>query len=170
VYDLTLEDLGDVPVWEFALDEEGERGQDEQTVRSRAEITCVDPREGVFVVATSFAAASSSEYRGFATAHETSGAGYVQPTIVTETGHVAFWYGSVRGSRRERELQEEIAGAYQALETSPNDLFPLAWKMDVSVRDAPDQGVLSGFGYLLDVRERDADGTRRWRSIEKWRS
>jgi hypothetical protein len=168
VYDLTLEDLRDVPVWEFALDEEGEPGQDEETVRPCPEITSVDPREGLFVVATSFTAAGGSGYRGFATAQETSNPSYVQPTIVSESGHVAFWYGSVRGSRRERELQEEMAGAYRALETSANDLFSLAWKMDVSVRDAPDEGVLDGFGYLLEVSERDADGTSRWRSLEKW--
>ena len=167
VYDLTLEDLREVPVWEFALDEEGEPGQDEETVRPRPEIISVDHREGLFVVSTSFTAAGGSEYRGFATAHETNNAGYVQPTIVTETRHVAFWYGSVRGSRRETELQEKMAGAYQALETSRKDLFPLSWKMDVSVRDAPDEGVLNGFGYLVDVRERDADGTKRWRSSER---
>ena len=167
VYDLTLDDLRAAPLWEFALDEEGEPGQDEETVKPRPEITCVDHREGLFVVATSFTAASGSKYHGFATAHETSDASYTQPTIVAGTGHVAFWYGSVRGNRRETELQEEMADAYRVLETSPDSFFPLAWKMDVSVLDAPGEGVLNGFGYLLDVRERGADGTRRWRSSQK---
>ena len=33
VYQLTLDDLERTPVWEFALDEEVEEGQDEATVR-----------------------------------------------------------------------------------------------------------------------------------------
>src|SRR5262252_1978828 len=33
VFDLTVEDLDRYPVWEFALDEEGDEGQDEATVR-----------------------------------------------------------------------------------------------------------------------------------------
>jgi hypothetical protein len=33
VYDLTVADLEQHAVWEFALDEEGEEGQDEATIR-----------------------------------------------------------------------------------------------------------------------------------------
>jgi hypothetical protein len=32
VYDLTRENLSKFPIWEFALDEEGDEGQDEATV------------------------------------------------------------------------------------------------------------------------------------------
>jgi hypothetical protein len=32
-YDLSLNDLAQFPVWEYALDEEGYEGQDERTVR-----------------------------------------------------------------------------------------------------------------------------------------
>ena len=33
VYELTVDDFTEFPVWEFALDEEGEENQDEATVR-----------------------------------------------------------------------------------------------------------------------------------------
>lgn len=33
IYEITLEDLLQFPVWEFALDEEADEGQDESTVR-----------------------------------------------------------------------------------------------------------------------------------------
>jgi hypothetical protein len=43
VYELTVEDLRQHPVWEFALDEEGEEGQDEATVRPFVSSGSVDP-------------------------------------------------------------------------------------------------------------------------------
>ena len=50
VYELTTEDLERHPVWEFALDEEGEEGQDEATVRPYELQGTLDPAEGMFVI------------------------------------------------------------------------------------------------------------------------
>ncbi len=43
VYELTVDDLDRHPVWEFALDEEGEEGQDEATVRPYEPQGVLDP-------------------------------------------------------------------------------------------------------------------------------
>src|ERR1700735_3746644 len=50
VYELTLADLERFPVWEFALDEEGEEGQDEATVRPYAASGALDAAAGMFIV------------------------------------------------------------------------------------------------------------------------
>ncbi len=67
----------------------------------------VNPRKGLFVVATSFRAADGTPYSGFATAVETEEAqpGYFHPTIISESGHVHFWWGSVWGNKAESELE-----------------------------------------------------------------
>jgi len=54
VYQLTLDDLERTPVWEFALDEEVEEGQDEATVRPVEGPFPLDPAGGMFVVRARF--------------------------------------------------------------------------------------------------------------------
>jgi hypothetical protein len=170
VYDLTLEDLRRFAVWEFALDEEGEEGHDEETVRPCPDVAEVHAQAGLFVVATSFTAADGSPQSGFATPHDSGEAGYVQPTIVAETGHVRFWCGSIQGKRKERELAQHVADGYQVLGKSAEALFPLEWKLEVAVKGAPSTGVLPGFGYLRTKTYRDAEGVRRWDSSREWAS
>jgi hypothetical protein len=60
VGDLTPSDLEQYPTWEFALDEGGEEGQDEETVRPRPEVEFADPGEGLFIVRAEFAAADGT--------------------------------------------------------------------------------------------------------------
>ena len=50
VYELTMQDLERFAVWEFALDEEGNEGQDEATVRPWELAAPLDPAQGMFVV------------------------------------------------------------------------------------------------------------------------
>jgi hypothetical protein len=144
VTDLTLDDLRETPVWEFAIDEEGEPGQDEETLRPCPGVDEVDPKNGIFVVATSFRTTDGTQYSGFATPVATD-EGTEHPTIITDTGFVHFWRGMAFD---ERKLDEAIAAAYEVLETSPAELFPLRWEMDVSVKGGPSRGELPGFGYL----------------------
>jgi hypothetical protein len=53
VYELTNRDLLEAPVWEFALDEEGEEGQDEATVRPWARQEPLDPTDGMLCLVAS---------------------------------------------------------------------------------------------------------------------
>jgi ADP-ribose pyrophosphatase YjhB (NUDIX family) len=68
VGDLTPSDLEHYPTWGFAIDEKGEEGQDEETVRPRPEVEFADPGEGLFVRAEFTAA---------------------------DKAHVPFWFGAV---------------------------------------------------------------------------
>jgi hypothetical protein len=145
VTDLTLADLRETPVWQFALDEEGEPGQDEETLKPCPEVEEVDPKEGIFVVATSFQAADGTRFSGYATPVAADEDLSEQPTIITETGFVNFWRGMAFD---EQKLDAAIAESYEALKTSPAELFPLRWQMDVRVNGGSSKGELHGFGYL----------------------
>jgi hypothetical protein len=85
VTELTIDDLDQCPVWEFALDEEGEPGQDEETVRPRPELTTVDAADGLFVVSARFTAADGTVFKGYVTPNE-GGNDLEFPTILSEVG------------------------------------------------------------------------------------
>jgi hypothetical protein len=145
VTDLTLDDLRETPVWQFALDEEGEPGQDEETLKPCSGVEEVDPKDGIYVVATSFQAADGTRFSGFASPVAADEDHSEQPTIITDSGFVNFWRGMAFD---EHKLDEAIAAGYEALKTSAAELFPLRWEMDVRVKDGPSKGELRGFGYL----------------------
>ncbi|MGA9453583.1 MAG: hypothetical protein WBW41_19825 [Verrucomicrobiia bacterium] len=54
VYELTLDDLNQFPVWEFRLGEEGEAGRDECTVQPYTASGPLDPADRMFVVRAVF--------------------------------------------------------------------------------------------------------------------
>lgn len=64
VTDLRPDDLAPYPIWEFALDEEGEEGQDEETVKPRPDLDRADPAEGI----SSFGPSSSRPMERVSTA------------------------------------------------------------------------------------------------------
>ena len=67
VYELTAGDLEQRPIWEFALDEEGEEGQDEATVRPWTGNQPLDPADGMFVVRAVFELADGTKLTGYLT-------------------------------------------------------------------------------------------------------
>lgn len=94
VYALTPDDLAQYPIWEFALDEEGEEDQDEATVRPFTGSDSPDPAEGMFIVRGQFTLADGTIFPGYLTpAEDSSDLGTVQPQIVSESGQVGFWLG-----------------------------------------------------------------------------
>jgi hypothetical protein len=101
VYKLTHADLTKYPVWEFALDEEVEPGQDEATVRPYPIEGPLDPSDGMFEIRTRFVLADGTGHVGYLTpGHTATDLGSVQPQIVTDKGQVIFWMGSIKGDVR----------------------------------------------------------------------
>jgi hypothetical protein len=137
--DIRASDLRESPVWEFALDEEGLDGQDEETVRPRPEVDRVDPRDGVFVVLAEFRAADGTRFDGFVSPHEEQTVGYVQPTIVADETHVRFWFGIVAPK------PHVLAAGYRALDKSASELFPLRYCSLVETTDGDVAGTIDGF-------------------------
>jgi len=141
VVDLRSSDLERYAIWEFALDEEGEEGQDEETVKPRPDLEVADPRNGLFVVRAGLTAADGTPFAGFVTPNDDLHIRFVQPTIVTDAGHVRFWFGIVTPSRA--TLDE----SYRALGKTADELFPLRYRARVDCAGADPAGELPGFQH-----------------------
>jgi len=89
VYDLSLDDLRKFPIWKFALDEEGDEGQDETTVRPYKISGAFDPSYGMCVVRALFTLADGSKMQGYLTPPfpDDDSLGIVQPTRVLVRHH-----------------------------------------------------------------------------------
>ncbi len=150
VYDLTLDDLVQYPVWEFALDEEGNDGQDEATVRPYDTPDALDPSDGMFVVLASFELADGSKMQGYVTpsSADSSDLGTIQPIIVTEQGQVGFWCGIAPPS------SEQLIQGYKRLNRDARQVFPLTFESQVQLVGEPVRGSLEGFMVLEDLTTR----------------
>jgi hypothetical protein len=100
VYELTPADLDRFPVWEFALDEEGEEGQDEATVRPFEPSGPLDPADGMFIVRASLMLSDGTRLKGYVTppVQGEGGLSTFQPAVVVPNGQVSFWCGMVAPS------------------------------------------------------------------------
>jgi len=143
VYDLTLSDLNECPVWEFALDEECEEGQDEATVRPSEYDLPFDPGNGLAVVKAQFKLADGTIMEGYLSP-QIEGfkeIGYIQPVIIAPRGQVGFWHGIFKPSKK------QILEYCNILNKSPSEIFPINYKSAVEIVDGPVEGVISDFLY-----------------------
>jgi hypothetical protein len=129
VYDLTVEDFDQHRVWEFALDEEGEEGQDEATVRPLSIIGPVDPSEGMVIVKAHFTLADGTSMAGYVTppGPDSSGLGTIQPQILTRQGQVSFWCGVFKPTR------EGLLQNYGRLARTAEKVFPVRFSSEVEI-------------------------------------
>jgi hypothetical protein len=146
VYELTLRDLDRFPAWEFALDEEGEEGQDEATVRPCEVSGPIDPSEGMFIVRAAFTLADGTKLCGFLTPpfHHNDGLGTLQPVIITERGQVMFWRGMCGPKAK------DLAQNYEKLGRSADCVFPIEVVSDVELVGGHVRTTIPGFMVLED--------------------
>lgn len=145
VYDLRPADLEQFPIWEHALGEEGEPGQDEATVKPRPDLAEADPGEGMFIVRAEFVAHDGTRYDGYVYPGFDFDLGYIQPTIVTDDDRVSFWYGSVRPK------PGEIEKAYKVLGKTADQLFPVSFRAVAKHDGAKLEGEVPAFLYLKEL-------------------
>lgn len=141
VYDLTLDDFNFSPVWEFTHGDEGEEEwQDEATVQPVAESVSLDSQKVMCVAAARFVLADGTTMHGFLSpgALEDTDLGRLQPAIITDQGHVSFWFGIVQPT------QELIEEAYKTLGKRPGCVFPISFSLIVPTR-SPLNGSIPGF-------------------------
>jgi|GEM_PF-706097 len=160
VYELTPKDLDKHPAWEFALDEEGEEGQDEATVRPIMQGGPVDPANGMCIVKAEFALNDGTIFTGFLTPpvpgmpsifhfEGDDGSSQIQPSIVTDNGHVMFWYGLLKPS------SEGLAQSYKILgKMTPTEVFPIRYRSIVDLATSPVEGEIKGFMHVEKVKSR----------------
>lgn len=146
VYDLTLQDFEQYPIWEFALDEEGEEGQDEATVGPFETQSQNDFPAGIFVTKATFTLSDGTEARGFIYPpfgkDEGNDLGIIQPNIITDKGQVPFWHGI----REPNSI--EINDYSRMLGKSSSEIFPLKYKSDKKIDLKYIEGMLEGFYFL----------------------
>jgi hypothetical protein len=150
VYELTLHDLTTFPVWEFGLDEEGQEGQDESTVRPYPASGPLDPADRMFVIRAVFTLADGSRMQGYFTPPrgDDDSIGTLQPIIVTERGQVRFWCGTAApGAKR-------LAQNYAFLGKDAEQVFPTQLDSDVALAGGPVRNTLPGFLVLEDFQTR----------------
>jgi hypothetical protein len=149
VYDLTVADLEQHGVWEFALDEEGEEGQDEATVRPYKVHGPLDPAEGMFIVRARLSLADGTRLTGYLTppVQGDSSLGTLQPAVVVAAGQVSFWCGMLEPE------PAHIAASYARLgKSAASQVFPLRFASDVALIGGPITGELPGFMVLEDFK------------------
>jgi hypothetical protein len=150
VYELTTADLDEFPVWEFALDEEGEPDQDEATVRPWQDALPLDPNEGMFVVRAGFLLADGTRLVGYLTppVQGDDSIGTVQPIVVTPDGQVGFWCGLMAQSG------ETLAANYAKLGRAASAVFPLRYASEVEIESGPITGTVDGFMHYRSLDDR----------------
>jgi len=153
VYELTIEDLEQYPIWEHALDEEGEENQDEATVKPRPDLKEADPGEGMFIVRAEMTAKDGTRYCGYCYPdRQDSSLGMIQPQIVTEKGQVLFWFGLIKPE------EDKIRRYYDLLGKTSDQLFPLRFKALVPTKGVGLDGFVPSFlyrtreGQIVEVR------------------
>ncbi len=150
VYELTLGDLSEFPVWEFRLDEDGAPGQDESTVRPFRTSGPLDSADRMFVVRAVFTLADGSKMQGYFTppVRGNDSIGTLQPIIVTTRGQVRFWCGTAAPDSK------RLAQNYEFLGKDAKRVFPLRFESEVALVDGPAGGSVPGFLVLEDFQTR----------------
>ena len=138
-YDLRPEDLEQYPIWELALDEEGEPGQDEATVKPRPDLTVADPGEGLLLARAELTARDGTRYDGYVYPSHEQEWGFIQPTIVTDGGQVNFWCGAFPPK------PAALAAAYDLLGKTAEQLFPVKFRALAEYEGATLEGQVPAF-------------------------
>ena len=144
VYDLLPRNLEEFPVWEYALDEEGEKNQDEATVRPCTAEDLASETARSFIVRARFTLADGTHAEGYITTPPPDDLtlGAIQPVVVTARGQVVFWCGSIAPSA------EQLARNYSLLARASSHIFPLTFESAVPLQRGSVRGVIPGFLVL----------------------
>ena len=160
--DLTVEDLTSAPVWRY----EGGDGVDAVVVaQARDRLSQMD--DEIFLAATEFLLPDSSQHLGFCFPVDNAGLDYLQPVIVTRTGHVQFWFDGV-------VAPEVLSAQWAALGKRAEEVFPVRFRCRVPVDGRDVTGVIPGIetsaGNLSRASRRVPRGRFARKPSESYRS
>jgi hypothetical protein len=147
--DLGPPDFEEHPVWVnchvIDYDEPWYEETDEETFRPWDKIPA-DPSETMFLVKAEFTLADGTEMSGFITPQHPDDSngkpdlGIIQPQVFLGDGSLAgFWFGIMTPS------PETISDIYAALGKSPQEVFPIAFKVDQGLAAGITSGSIPGF-------------------------
>lgn len=116
--ELTMDDLSKNRVWEYLIEGNTE------IVRPSNRTEIFDDNKNSWIVLTEFTLRNGQKHLGFCSPQDPSGLDYIQPVIITLSGHLAF-YKETEWSVDDRLL------ALQFLGLSLKDVFPIEFKTKV---------------------------------------
>ena len=141
--DFNINHFGISPIWEFAIDEEGEEGQDETTLKPRFDLSFPDPSEGLLIVECEFESNSGKEFRGICSPSFDDSLSSIQPYILTDNKFVMFWFGIAQPDKETKD------GIYRLLGETPESLFPIKFKSKLPNADGSKiSGQIDGFMWM----------------------
>ncbi len=142
--DLTIEDLEANPVWRY----EGGTGAEAVAVPfQRDSLSRAD--DEVFLAATEFELFDTTRHTGYCFPADGDSIDYLQPSIVTGSGPVAFWF-------EESPPPDVIRRQWAALGKEPADIFPISFRCLVPVDDRTIQGRIDGVKFSIDPLDASA--------------
>lgn len=137
--ELTAEDLATNPVWRY----EGGSGTNALLAPSkRASLSQMD--DEIFLAATEFVLVDSSRHSGFCFPADDSGIDYLQPVIVGDSGHVAFWFDVP-------PTAEVLSRQWRAFGKEPGEIFPVEFRCTVPVDGRTVSGSIHGVESSRDL-------------------
>ncbi len=137
--DLTIEDLAASPVWRYVA---GNGAEAVVTADHRDSLS--QSEDEVFLAATNFLLPDSSQHAGFCFPVDAGGVDYLQPVIVTPSGHVRFWFDGVAA-------REVLAAQWSALGRREEEIFPVRFRCRIPVDGRTVDGVISSVETSADI-------------------
>jgi hypothetical protein len=137
--ELSVEDLVTSPVWRY----EGGSGAD-ATVAPSKRVSLSRTDDEIFLAGTDFELFDSSRHFGFCFPADDSGIDYLQPVILSASGHVSFWFDGPA-------VPEVLARQWRALGKEAREMFPVAFRCRVSVDGRTVSGRIEGVGSSLNL-------------------
>ncbi len=142
VYELSLQDFADHPIWEFCSDEEDVGGQDEATVRPAEMDDLSGQLPGACVVAADVTFADGSSGVGYLYNCDEGDIGCTQPNVFAGESQINFWLGWLRFVPN---VSERVTENYRKIGKDRDAIFPLSFRSRADVNGGPLQVVLQGF-------------------------
>lgn len=131
------------PIWEFAIDEEGEEAQDETTLKPRLDLEFPDPSEGLLIVECDFIAKSGKQFRGLCSPSFDNSLSSIQPYIIMDNKFVMFWFGI---AQPDKETKDRV---YKILGETTESLFPIKFQSKLTSADGSKiSGQINGFMWM----------------------
>jgi PilZ domain len=130
--ELTVQDLTASPVWSY----EGGSGA-EAVVAPTQRDALSQADDEIFLAATDFELFDATRHVGFCFPADDSGLDYLQPVIVSESRHVAFWFDGPA-------TPEALSAQWAALGKEPDEIFPVAFRCLVLVDGREVSGRIAG--------------------------
>jgi hypothetical protein len=131
VYELSVQDFLDHPIWEFCSDEEGVEGRDEATVRPTTKTKLTAELPGACVLAAKVGFADGSSGAGYLYNCEEDDIGCVQPNLLAGASQVNFWLGWLRFIPN---AAERVQLGYRKIGKTKDAVFPISFESTLKVK------------------------------------